>query len=279
MPKVRYAKLKGDAWRNPKLATLSDAAFRLYVNCVSYCADNLTDGEVPGHIMPALLPTALPLDVPLAELLDEPGLLVREGNVYVVAKYLDHNVSRSEIEKYSESQRKKAEKRWGKKSDPPPQDATGNAAGNANYNYKDTNKNNYKYTDGGSWVWVVKQINKVHRKIFQTDWFGYAKHHGELSDFAQWATQQAKADGVTREQAVAMACHGWASDPYVVENNHGPIPLLWRKAPQYYQAGTGQDAKSRKEKLESLTRLEEKAYREGDHDESARLQKAIAELR
>ena len=49
--------------------------------------------------------------------------------MYVVAKYLDHNVSRDEIEKHSQMQRKKAEKRWANKKkkevDPPP-----SAAGN-----------------------------------------------------------------------------------------------------------------------------------------------------
>ncbi len=282
MAKPRYAKLKGDAWRNPKLAGLSDAAFRLWINCVSYCADNLTDGEVPAHIMPALLPTALPLDVPLAELLAEPGLLLRHGQVYVVAKYLDHNVSRDEIEKHSQMQRKKAEKRWGgkKKKDPaPPPSAAGNAAGNAKYKYKHIDKNKDNYGTGSNWVWIVKQINVMHRQIFKTDWFGYAKHQGELDQFAQWATQQAEADGVTREEAVQAACRGWSQDSYVVEQSYGPLPLLWRKAAQYYLAGTERDEESKKAKLDNLTRLEERAYREGNHEESARLQQAIAELR
>ena len=282
MTKPRYAKLKGDAWRNPKLAGLSDAAFRLWINCVSYCADNLTDGEVPAHILPALLPTALPLDVPLAELLDEPGLLLRQGQVYVVAKYLAHNVSRDEIEKHSQMQRKKAEKRWAnkkkKEADPPPS-AAGNTDGNAKYKYKHKHKNKDTYVDGPGWTWVVRQINIMHREIFKTDWFGYAKFHGELDQFAQWASQQAEADGVTREEAVQAACRGWSEDAYVVEQSYGPLPLIWRKAAQYYLAGNEMDVESKKVKLETLTRLEEKAYKEGNHEESARLQQAIAELR
>ncbi len=283
MAKPRYAKLKGDAWRNPKLAGLSDAAFRLWINCVSYCADNLTDGFIPEHIVPALLPTPMPLDMPLAELTAEPGLLVKEGRMYIVAKYLDHNVSREEIEKHSQMQRKKAEKRWGNKKTAAPAPAVkvhadplvfaaGNAAGNAKYKYKNKNNNT------NSSVWMVKAINEIYREVFGTDWFGYAKYQEELDQLGEWAKQQASADGCTPHEAVVIAGKGWRDDPYVVEQSYGPLPLLWRKAPVYYAKGRGSDAKGIKNKLQELERQEAKAYKEGNHDESSRLQKAIANL-
>ena len=277
MAQPRYAKLKGDAWRSPKLARLSDAAFRLYINCVSYCADNLTDGDVPAHIMPALLPSGVPLDMPLAELSAEPELLLRKGQVYQVAKYLDHNVSKAEIEKHSESQRKKAQKRWGKTPKPEPEkpkNAGGIPASNAKYKYND----NYKNKNTTSRVWMVGAINVIYREVFGTDWFGYAKYHDELEQLGLWAKQQASADGCSPHDAIVVAGKGWAEDPYVIKQGHGPLPLLWRKAPFYYAKGKGHDSESLKKKLQELELKESQAYERGDHDESQRLQKIIAEV-
>ena len=275
MAKPRYAKLKGDAWRNPKLAGLSDAAFRLWINCVSYCADNLTDGVVPVHILPALLPSGMPLDMPLAELTAEPALLSRDGRAYVVAKYLEHNVSREEIEKHSQMQRKKAEKRWSKDKQKPadkPKNASGIADGNTNYKHK----NKYKHKPNS--VWMVKAINVIHREVFGTDWFGYARYHQELEALGQWAEQQADVDGCTPHDAIVTAGRGWMNDPWVIQQSHGPLPLLWQKASVYYAKGKGGDAESLKKKLQELERQEAKAYKEGNHDESTRLQKIIAEV-
>lgn len=274
MAKPRYAKLMGDAWRNPKLAKLSHEAFRLYVNCISYCADNLTDGLVPAHVMPALVPGAMPSALPVDELMAEPGLLLAVDGGYEVCNFLEHNVSRQDIEEHSERQRAKARKRWDVQKKerpvggpPTPEDAASNAAGNAKYKHKNKHKNNSQH------VWVVRVINEMHTSIFSTEWWGYAQYHTELAHFAEWASQYDEP-----EDAVRMACRGWAEDPYVIKQNFGPLPLLWRKAPQYYLAGVGGDQKSKQEKLEDLSRKEARAYKEGNSAESQRLQEAIARI-
>tara|TARA_R110000824_G_scaffold95424_7_gene229481 strand:+ start:1073 stop:1906 length:834 start_codon:yes stop_codon:yes gene_type:complete len=274
MSKPRYAKLMGDAWRNPKLARLSHGAFRLYVNAISYCADNLTDGVVPAHVMPALVPGDMPAALPVEELTGEHGLLLASDGGYRVCNFLEHNVSRQDIEKHSQMQRDKANKRWKDKEKkeekpkvPTAKHADGNATGNAKHKYKNNHKNN------SSHVWVVKIISEMYNGVFGTDWFGYAQYHTELMQFAEWAEQHADPSA-----AVRMACEGWSKDPYVIKQNYGPLPLLWRKAPQYYLAGVGEDEASKKAKLEELSRQEDRAYKEGNSAESKRLQEAIARL-
>lgn len=284
MAKPRYAKLMGDAWRNPKLACLGNQAFRLYINCISYCADNLTDGIVPAHVMPALVPGALQPALPVEELAVKHGLLLEVDGGYQVCNFLEHNVSREDIEKHSQMQRDKANKRWKDKEKkeeapkpPPAKYAGGNADGNAKYKNKNKN-NNPPSTPSESHMWVVGLISEMWRDLFGTDWFGYANYYMELQQFAEWGRQQAQSDGIDAVEAVSLACQGWCKDSYIIKQNYGPLPLLWRKASTYYLSGKGADQESMKTKLEELERQEARAYQEGNSEESQRIQKVIASL-
>ena len=49
--KQRYARLLGDFWRNPKVRRLSLEARGLLVTAWSYCADHMTNGEVPLDLL------------------------------------------------------------------------------------------------------------------------------------------------------------------------------------------------------------------------------------
>jgi hypothetical protein len=98
---------------HPKITPLSDAAFRLHVSGICYCAKHLTDGLVGAETVPTLRPKFRP--TMLAELVDK-GLWLAHGDVYEIRDYLDWNRSREQVESERERKRKGgrrgAEKRW-----------------------------------------------------------------------------------------------------------------------------------------------------------------------
>lgn len=90
---------------HPKIAGLSDAAFRLHTLGILYCARHLTDGLVPHDEAPRLVRRFR--KVALVELLDR-GLWtdVLDG-AYVIHDYLDWNPSRAEVERRREQAAKR----------------------------------------------------------------------------------------------------------------------------------------------------------------------------
>lgn len=77
-----------------KVAGLSDAAFRLHVAGLAYCARHLTDGHIPGEEIPRLV-RRFRKTAP-SELVDA-GLWMPALNDYVVHDYLQWNPSREQV--------------------------------------------------------------------------------------------------------------------------------------------------------------------------------------
>ncbi len=88
--------------RHPKIAGLSDAAFRLWLAMLAYAAEQLTDGIISKRAaLPALSARSTPRL--LAELTEIPmgysaGLLEDKGDHYLIHGWLDWNDSRAEVQ-------------------------------------------------------------------------------------------------------------------------------------------------------------------------------------
>jgi hypothetical protein len=87
---VAWARIHDGAMSHPKVITLSDKAFRLWVWGLSYCQMHLTDGAIPAAAIPPPPRTATLLT--LAHLWD-----AREAGGYVVHDYLDWNDSKATV--------------------------------------------------------------------------------------------------------------------------------------------------------------------------------------
>jgi len=93
---VPFANIDDKFPDHPKVAGLSDAAFRLHVTGILYCNRHLTDGRVPQDEVPRLVRRFQ--RKALDELLsgDEP-LWAKNGVGYQIHDYLDWNDSRSTV--------------------------------------------------------------------------------------------------------------------------------------------------------------------------------------
>ncbi|MGH3735846.1 MAG: hypothetical protein ACRDT6_09535 [Micromonosporaceae bacterium] len=104
---------------HPKVAGLSDAAFRLHVSGICYSARHLTDGIIDAAMVPRLVPAFRRRT--LVELVDR-GMWIQVpfGDAYSIHDYLEWNRSREQVidsrERLravrSEAGRKGAEARW-----------------------------------------------------------------------------------------------------------------------------------------------------------------------
>lgn len=94
---MSWVRLDDQFTRHPKVARLSDKAFRAHVDALCYCACFLTDGYIPANEVKARGKV-------LAELTLE--LWARYENGYVIHDYLDYNLSRVQ---WQELQRKRRE--------------------------------------------------------------------------------------------------------------------------------------------------------------------------
>jgi hypothetical protein len=90
---MTWARLDDGFPQHPKVIGLSDAAFRLHVSAVCYCARNLTDGAIPKAALKVLGGSARHV----AEL-HTAGLWEAAGNGFTVHDYLDYNPSAKQID-------------------------------------------------------------------------------------------------------------------------------------------------------------------------------------
>jgi hypothetical protein len=109
-----WANLDDQFPKHPKVLPLSDAAFRLHVAGICYCAQYETNGIVAAEMVPLLVPRyrARTLDDLVGRRLWMPH---PEG--YEIHDYLEWNRSKEQIEAERERKRKAgrkgAETRWG----------------------------------------------------------------------------------------------------------------------------------------------------------------------
>jgi hypothetical protein len=99
---------------HPKVAGLSDRAFRLHVSGICYSNRHLTDGLVPASVVPRLVGGSH--GKALVELIDRGMWRHVLDGAYEIHDYLDWNRSREQVlaerERRSKAGRKGAEARW-----------------------------------------------------------------------------------------------------------------------------------------------------------------------
>jgi hypothetical protein len=114
---VPWANLDDQFPKHPKVIGLSDAAFRLQVSGICYCAQYRTNGLIPAEVVPLLVIRFKP--AALNELTSR-GLWVPllDDGAYEVHDFLQWNRSREEIEsereRKSKAGKKGMESRWHK---------------------------------------------------------------------------------------------------------------------------------------------------------------------
>ena len=100
-----WANLDDQFPKHPKIVGLSDAAFRLHVSGICYCAQYSTDGLVQADAVRLLVPRYKPRSL---EELIERGLWIPllDGKAFEIHDYLQWNRSRDEVETERERLRK-----------------------------------------------------------------------------------------------------------------------------------------------------------------------------
>lgn len=101
---MTWVKLDDGFADHPKIAPLSNEAFRVFVHGLCYSARHLTDGRIPQAVAKAISPRRA-----LDELV-EAGLWNRNGTGFVIHDYLDFQPSSEQIraKRAADSERKKS---------------------------------------------------------------------------------------------------------------------------------------------------------------------------
>ena len=111
---MTWVKLDDGFADHPKVAGLSDAAFRLHVSALCYCGRHLTDGVLPRAIVWRLSTTEAPQDA--ADELVAANLWTADDGGFVVRDFLDFNPSKQKVledrERRSSAGKKGADSRW-----------------------------------------------------------------------------------------------------------------------------------------------------------------------
>lgn len=91
-----WARIDDEFHDNVKVVEAGTLAVGLYTLCLSWAAEQLTDGKIPAKMIHRL---CCDVDDPilLAERLVEVGLFERDGNDYLIHDYLEYNPSRVQV--------------------------------------------------------------------------------------------------------------------------------------------------------------------------------------
>lgn len=117
----RYARMMATFWRNPRVRALSDSAIACYCMALSYACDQLNDGTLSAD--EALAMCARGKKAAIRELVAA-GFWDEAGAGYTITNYLEHNLSREDIE----AKRREASEH-GKRGGRPKADANQNGKG------------------------------------------------------------------------------------------------------------------------------------------------------
>jgi hypothetical protein len=101
-----WIKLHDNLWENPKIIAAGEDAALLYVQGLSYCSRNLTDGRILTAALRNL--TAKKEARTLARVLVREGLWIETANGWEVHDYLQHQRSREQVEREREKARIRA---------------------------------------------------------------------------------------------------------------------------------------------------------------------------
>jgi hypothetical protein len=86
-----YVRFDDNYDESPKIAALSDAAFRAHVSAICYSGRNLTDGRIPAQVARKFGPPRAIRELVAA------GLLIQTENGYEVHDYLEHQRSAEQV--------------------------------------------------------------------------------------------------------------------------------------------------------------------------------------
>jgi hypothetical protein len=133
----RWFRLDCDAFRHPKVASLTDEELRVWLEAIAYCAEHGTNGILPEGWLKNVARRPKRIMVKLVK----QGLVVEsQEGTFALHDYLDHQPDADYWSKRSDAARKAAEARWGDRR--PGGNAERNANGNANGNATITRTNN-----------------------------------------------------------------------------------------------------------------------------------------
>ena len=104
---MTWIKLDDGFASNPKIAMLSDGAFRLYITGLCYAGKHLTDGFIPAPLRRSL---GTEMASKLASKLLEKGLWIKVEGGYQIHDYLKHQTSKAQAEMEKETNRLRAQK-------------------------------------------------------------------------------------------------------------------------------------------------------------------------
>jgi hypothetical protein len=110
---MSWLKVTDGTWMEPWVVAVGNETFGIYTRLASYCAQYLTDGNVPGQIVALITAgneTAL-------EDLERYGMIERwESGGVRLPRYLKHNPTRAKVEAEREMRAERAKagarKRW-----------------------------------------------------------------------------------------------------------------------------------------------------------------------
>lgn len=83
---------------NRKVASTSDAAFRLHVEAVFWCARNLTDGVIPRDELPFIAPKTMRKPEKFVPELMKRNLWISHVDGWEINDYLDYQPSKAKVE-------------------------------------------------------------------------------------------------------------------------------------------------------------------------------------
>lgn len=144
---MTYVKLDDGFGEHPKIAGLSDGAYRLYVNGLCYCSRRKTDGFISKPMVAALLPGAARSQLNRAVgALEAAGLWIHRQPVpremadqgYDVRDYLKHQRSREQIEHEQTTARDRWQKFRNAQSTPEQQENNGVANAEPTAQHRDS---------------------------------------------------------------------------------------------------------------------------------------------
>ena len=111
-----WTKLDDGFYLNPKVAGLTDGAYRLYIQALNYSCDQLTDGEIRTPILNMLISGSPATVKKRAAELVEAGLWVKSPRGWVINDFAEYQPTAAEIRRKSEKKARAGElgnhKRW-----------------------------------------------------------------------------------------------------------------------------------------------------------------------